>query len=112
MKLKRPSKSSWNWLKSAKMNNREALFAQKLIQHVRLNSTRSIRLMEFCGGHTVAILKHGLRQLLPETVSLFSGPGCPVCVTATADIDKIIALSRLPGVITASFGDLLRVPGS
>ena len=60
----------------------------------------------------MAILKHGLRQLLPETVSLFSGPGCPVCVTAAADIDKIIALSRLPGVITASFGDLLRVPGS
>jgi hydrogenase expression/formation protein HypD len=71
-----------------------------------------MRLMEFCGGHTVAILKHGLRQLLPEMVCLFSGPGCPVCVTTAEDIDTIIALSRQTGVITASFGDLLRVPGS
>ncbi len=68
--------------------------------------------MEFCGGHTVAILKHGLRQLLPPGVTLFSGPGCPVCVTATRDIDKIIALAGLPGVIIATFGDLIRVPGS
>ncbi len=94
------------------MKNDEAVLAQKLIGDIRRNSTKPIRLMEFCGGHTVAILKHGLRQLLPEMVCLFSGPGCPVCVTATGDIDKIIAISRQPGVITASFGDLLRVPGS
>ena len=94
------------------MKNKEAELAQKLIQHIRQISTQPIRLMEFCGGHTVAILKNGLRQLLPDTVKLFSGPGCPVCVTATGDIDKILALSRQPGVITASFGDLLRVPGS
>jgi len=68
--------------------------------------------MEFCGGHTVAILKYGIRQLLPQTVQMFSGPGCPVCVTATRDIDKIIALSRQPGVTVAVFGDLMRVPGS
>ncbi len=90
----------------------EALLAQKLTAHIKRISTRQVRLMEFCGGHTVAILKHGLRQLLPETVRLFSGPGCPVCVTATGDIDKIIAFSRQPGVITATFGDLMRVPGS
>jgi hydrogenase expression/formation protein HypD len=90
----------------------EELLARRLIEHIGRISTRPVRLMEFCGGHTVAVLKHGLRQLLPGTVQLFSGPGCPVCVTATADIDKIIALSQQPGVIAATFGDLMRVPGS
>jgi hydrogenase expression/formation protein HypD len=94
------------------MKTDETLLAQKLIEHIRRISTRPVRLMEFCGGHTVAILKHGLRQLLPQSVQLFSGPGCPVCVTATGDIDKIIALSQQPGVIVATFGDLMRVPGS
>ena len=68
--------------------------------------------MEFCGGHTHAIFRHGLRQMLPPTVDLRSGPGCPVCVTATADIDRAIAQAQLPGVILTSFGDMLRVPGS
>lgn len=73
---------------------------------------KSIRLMEFCGGHTVAIFKYGLRQLLPPTIEMVSGPGCPVCVTATADLDKAIALARLPRVIITTFGDLFKVPGS
>lgn len=90
----------------------EVSLAQKLIGDIRRRSTRPIRLMEFCGGHTVAILKNGLRQLLPDTVKMFSGPGCPVCVTAAADIDKVIALSRQPGITIATFGDLMRVPGS
>ena len=68
--------------------------------------------MEFCGGHTVAIFKYGIRQALPPTIELVSGPGCPVCVTATSDIDKAIALAMIPGVIITSFGDMLRVPGS
>lgn len=68
--------------------------------------------MEFCGGHTVAIYKNGLRQLFPPTVELLSGPGCPICVTPNIDIDKVIALSRIPEVIITTFGDLMRVPGS
>jgi len=68
--------------------------------------------MEFCGGHTVSIAKHGLRQLLPPTIEMLSGPGCPVCVTANADLDKAIALARLPGVIIATFGDMVKVPAS
>jgi hydrogenase expression/formation protein HypD len=68
--------------------------------------------MEFCGGHTVAIFKYGIRQLLPPNIEMLSGPGCPVCVTSTNDLDRIIALSQIPGVIIASFGDLLRVPSS
>jgi hydrogenase expression/formation protein HypD len=94
------------------MNSEEARLAQVLLSDIRERSSRPIRLMEFCGGHTVAILKNGIRQLLPPTVTLSSGPGCPVCVTATGDIDRIIQLSRYPGVITTTFGDLLRVPGS
>jgi hydrogenase expression/formation protein HypD len=89
-----------------------AALSARVIADIRRHSTHPVRLMEFCGGHTVAILKNGLRQLLPPTVELFSGPGCPVCVTATGDLDKMIALAKLPGVITASFGDLIRVPGS
>lgn len=68
--------------------------------------------MEFCGGHTHAVLRYGIRQLLPKTVEMISGPGCPVCVTATADLDKAIALAHLPNTIIATFGDMVRVPGS
>ena len=68
--------------------------------------------MEFCGGHTVTIFKYGIRQVLPETIEMVSGPGCPVCVTANADLDKAIALSQIPEVIITTFGDMLKVPGS
>jgi hydrogenase expression/formation protein HypD len=94
------------------MTTEENLLAQRLIHNIHRNSTRAIRLMEFCGGHTVAILKYGIRQLLPNTIHMFSGPGCPVCVTSSGDIDNIIMLSRQPGVILATFGDLMRVPGN
>ena len=68
--------------------------------------------MEVCGTHTVAIFRSGIKTLLPETISLISGPGCPVCVTAAQDLDRAIAICREPGVIIATFGDLMRVPGS
>jgi hydrogenase expression/formation protein HypD len=86
--------------------------AKKLLARIHQRSRKPARLMEFCGGHTMAIFKHGLRQLLPPHIEMLSGPGCPVCVTATADLDKTIALGKLPGVIIASFGDMVRVPGS
>lgn len=73
---------------------------------------KPIRLMEVCGTHTVAIFKAGIRQLLPEQVELVSGPGCPVCVTTNSYLDAAIAYSQDPGVIVATFGDMLRVPGS
>ena len=85
---------------------------RKLLSRIRQRSTRPVRLMEFCGGHTVSIAKHGIRQLLPETVEMLSGPGCPVCVTANSDLDKAIALSRLPDVIITTFGDMVKVPAS
>ena len=86
--------------------------AQRLLALIGSRSTRSVRLMEFCGGHTHAIFKFGLRQLLPPTVRLLSGPGCPVCVTASSDVDRAIAMAHLPGVIMTTFGDMMRVPGS
>jgi len=75
-------------------------------------SASGIRIMEFCGGHTHAIMRYGLRQVLAPRVVMTSGPGCPVCVTADADIDYCIALAHLPGVMVATFGDMIRVPGT
>ena len=77
-----------------------------------VRETGPIRLMEICGTHTMAIAKAGLRALLPEGLELISGPGCPVCVTPAGAIDGILRLSERPDVILASYGDLLRVPGS
>jgi hydrogenase expression/formation protein HypD len=91
---------------------RDVELAKELVARIEQLSTKPARLMEFCGGHTVAIMRNGIRQLLPPTVEMLSGPGCPVCVTANADIDKAIAIARLPNVIITTFGDMMKVPGS
>ncbi|MFH1510221.1 MAG: hydrogenase formation protein HypD [Candidatus Woesearchaeota archaeon] len=72
---------------------------------------RQVTLMEVCGGHTNVIVKYGLRELLPKNIKLVSGPGCPVCVTPQHDIDSVMQLA-LSGVAIATYGDMLRVPGS
>jgi hydrogenase expression/formation protein HypD len=69
-------------------------------------------MMEVCGGQTHSIIRNGIDQLLPDTIELIHGPGCPVCVTPLETIDKALAIAALPGVIFCSFGDMLRVPGS
>jgi len=69
-------------------------------------------LMEVCGTHTMNIARFGLRELLPKSIRLISGPGCPVCVTPNRTMDHAIELSRKKDVILAIFGDMLRVPGS
>ena len=69
-------------------------------------------LMEVCGTHTMSIYQHGIRSLLPQQVRLISGPGCPVCVTPIAYIDQAVAYARRPATIVATFGDMIRVPGS
>ncbi|MFC1559798.1 hydrogenase formation protein HypD [Candidatus Margulisiibacteriota bacterium] len=69
-------------------------------------------LMEVCGTHTMAIFRFGIRKLLPEGVNMISGPGCPVCVTSQEDIDKVIEISKQKNVIMATFGDMMKVPGS
>ncbi len=78
----------------------------------REHGSKTLNVMEVCGTHTVAIARSGLRSVLPENIRLISGPGCPVCVTANNDIDRIIAATRLPNTILSTFGDMVRVPGS
>ncbi len=73
---------------------------------------KPVTFMEVCGTHTMAIYQYGLRHLLPPQVRLISGPGCPVCVTPNGYIDTAVACCRLPGAIIATFGDMVRVPGS
>ena len=73
---------------------------------------KNLRFMEVCGTHTVSIFRAGIRNILPPNVELVSGPGCPVCVTNDDFIDKVIAYSKIPNVIIATFGDMLKVPGS
>jgi hydrogenase expression/formation protein HypD len=84
----------------------------KLKERIARLSRSPLKIMEFCGTHTHAICKFGIRELLPETIQMFSGPGCPVCVTDQADMDYAIALAKVPQSIIATFGDLLKVPGS
>ena len=91
---------------------RDPKLAQALVKHIHARSTKPLHIMEFCGGHTHAIMRYGIRQLLPQRVSLSSGPGCPVCVTDDTDLDRAIALAWLPQVILTTFGDMVRVPGS
>ena len=91
---------------------RDAGLARRLLAHIARRSTRPVQFMEFCGSHTHAIFRFGLRQMLPPTVRLRSGPGCPVCVTSAGDLDRALALGEVPGAILATFGDMVRVPGS
>jgi len=91
---------------------RRSELAEGLISQIHQKSKTPVRFMEFCGGHTVTIFRYGIRQVLPKTIDMVSGPGCPICVTANADLDKAIALSQIPDVIIATFGDMLKVPGS
>jgi hydrogenase expression/formation protein HypD len=86
--------------------------AARLAARIKELATAPANIMEVCGTHTMAIAKFGIRGLLPPTVRLISGPGCPVCVTSQADIDRMIEIARLPEVVFCTFGDMVRVPGS
>jgi len=72
---------------------------------------RPLKLMEVCGTHTVEIFRHGIRSVIPGTIALLSGPGCPVCVTSISDVDKAISIAKRPGTVLVTFGDMMRVPG-
>ncbi|MGA1846838.1 hydrogenase formation protein HypD [Deferribacter abyssi] len=83
-----------------------------LTQIGNINVKHKYRFMEVCGTHTMSISRFGLRTLLPENINLISGPGCPVCVTSQGEIDAIFDLVKNNDVIIATYGDLLKVPGS
>jgi hydrogenase expression/formation protein HypD len=88
---------------------------RKLLDHLLEQASgigRTVRIMEVCGTHTVAIHRCGLRALLPPNVRLISGPGCPVCVTPAGYIDALLELGRRDDAIIATYGDMVRVPGS
>ncbi|MBQ9550712.1 MAG: hydrogenase formation protein HypD [Lachnospiraceae bacterium] len=85
---------------------------KEIVEFLKNYTGPDVSLMEICGSHTAAIVKSGIRFFLSPHIRMVSGPGCPVCVTVTAYIDRLIALSEDPQNVICSFGDLLRVPGS
>jgi hydrogenase expression/formation protein HypD len=91
---------------------RDGKLAQQFAREIHRLTTRSWAIMEICGGQTHAIVKFGIDELLPKQITLIHGPGCPVCVTSLEMIDKALEIAARPDVIFASFGDMLRVPGS
>ena len=91
---------------------RDARIARALAAEIAGQARHPWILMEICGGQTHTIMRYGLDDLLPPTIELAHGPGCPVCVTPLETIDKAIALASRPEVTLVSYGDMLRVPGS
>ena len=86
--------------------------ARSFVKAIHGLVTRPWALMEICGGQTHAIVKYGIDDLLPDSLTLIHGPGCPVCVTPVSILDKAVEIAARPEVIFCSFGDMLRVPGS
>jgi hydrogenase expression/formation protein HypD len=91
---------------------RDIRSSRLLVEQIRRHATRPWVLMDVCGGQTHSLVRYGIEQELTGTVELIHGPGCPVCVTSTETIDFAVALSQRPQTIVASFGDMIRVPGS
>jgi len=91
---------------------RDGAAAQRYAESLRAIVTRPWTLMEVCGGQTHAIVRYGIDEMLPAGVTLVHGPGCPVCVTPVASLDRAFRIARRPGVVFTSFGDMLRVPGT
>jgi len=91
---------------------RDRAIAERIVKKIKRFDSLKVNLMEVCGTHTMVIFKQGLKGILPKNVNLLSGPGCPVCVTSQEDIDKIIELAKDENVIIATFGDMIRVPGT
>lgn len=86
--------------------------AAMILEAIRSLDVGEVNLMEVCGTHTMAIAKSGIRTLLPENIKLLSGPGCPVCVTPSEVIDRVLELSMNRNIIITTYGDMVRVPGS
>lgn len=85
---------------------------EKVIDGINSMKVKPIKIMEICGTHTMSIAKSGIKSLLNDNIKLISGPGCPVCVTPSDRIDKILELVRREDIIIATYGDMIRVPGT
>lgn len=94
------------------MSNQDLPAAQREITAACEKIGRPVQIMEVCGTHTVALFRHGIRSLLPASVKLLSGPGCPVCVTDQGLIDITIELAQREDCLIATYGDMIRVPGA
>ncbi len=84
----------------------------QVIEYLKSYDGRQLKLMEVCGTHTAAIFKNGIRDLISPKIKLISGPGCPVCVTPTAFIDKCVSYAKAPNCELLTFGDMMKVPGT
>jgi hydrogenase expression/formation protein HypD len=91
---------------------RQSDLARKLADKIACMTDKPLKLMEVCGGHTHAIFKYGIEDLLPPNIEMIHGPGCPVCVIPLGRTDDSISLALQPNVIFTTFGDMMRVPGS
>ncbi len=92
---------------------RDPVAARSLVKRITaLAGDDHFKFMEVCGGHTHTIYRHGIEHVLPATVELVHGPGCPVCVIPMGRVDDAIAMAEIPGMMFTSFGDMMRVPGS
>jgi hydrogenase expression/formation protein HypD len=85
---------------------------ERLVPEIKLAERRPLQIMEVCGGHTHSIFRYGIEGLLPKSIELVHGPGCPVCVLPMGRVDDCVAIAEHPGVIFTTFGDAMRVPGS
>ncbi len=83
-----------------------------LVEQIDICKQRPLQIMEVCGGHTHTIFRYGIEQMLPDTIEMIHGPGCPVCVLPMGRVDDCVALAEHPNVIFTTFGDAMRVPGS
>jgi hydrogenase expression/formation protein HypD len=91
---------------------RQGDIARRLADEIARMTTRPLKFMEVCGGHTHTIFKYGIEDLLPPDITMIHGPGCPVCVIPLGRVDDSISIALKPGVIFTTFGDMMRVPGS
>lgn len=91
---------------------RRSDLARTLAEKIAAMTDQPLKIMEVCGGHTHAIFKYGIEDLLPPNIEMIHGPGCPVCVIPLGRVDDAISIAQQPGVIFTTYGDAMRVPGS
>src|ERR1700749_2408479 len=90
----------------------EILIAEITRIVARIGPKTPLQIMEVCGGHTHSIFRYGIEGMLPRSIELVHGPGCPVCVLPMGRVDDCVSIAEQPGLIFATFGDAMRVPGS